>query len=107
MLVLIKGMEIPKECRECMLSEYHDRTGKTWCKPADKLLAEDRKPIQFDGRPDWCPIVEIKTPHGRLVDADELKTAFPVCDNSKPVLVSCVRATINHMPTVIESEGEG
>lgn len=36
----------------------------------------------------------------RLIDADELKTAFPACDNSKPVLVACVRATINHMPTI-------
>lgn len=36
----------------------------------------------------------------RLIDADELKTAFPTCDNSKPVLVACVRATIDHMPTI-------
>lgn len=36
----------------------------------------------------------------RLIDADELKTAFPTCDNSKPVLVASVRATINHMPTI-------
>lgn len=36
----------------------------------------------------------------RLIDADELKTAFPARDNSKPVLVACVRATINHMPTI-------
>lgn len=72
MSVLIKGMEIPKECRECMLSEYHDSTGKTWCKPADKLLANNRKPIMFDGRPDWCPLVELPEKHGDLIDADEL-----------------------------------
>ena len=36
----------------------------------------------------------------RLIDADELKTAFPTCDNSKAVLVASVRATINHMPTL-------
>ena len=36
----------------------------------------------------------------RAIDADELKTAFPVCDNSKPVLIASVRATINHMPTI-------
>lgn len=36
----------------------------------------------------------------RLIDADELKTAFPACDNSKPVLIASVRATINHMPTI-------
>ena len=38
----------------------------------------------------------------RLIDADELKTAFPTCDNSKNVLVASVRATINHMPTIEE-----
>lgn len=36
----------------------------------------------------------------RAIDADELKTAFPICDNSKPVFVACVLATINHMPTI-------
>lgn len=72
MSVFITGMEAPEDCRECMLLEYHDRTGKTWCKPADKLLAEDRKPIQFDGRPDWCPIAELPEKHGDLIDRDEL-----------------------------------
>jgi hypothetical protein len=23
-----------------------------------------------EGRPDWCPLIEIPTPHGRLIDAD-------------------------------------
>lgn len=38
----------------------------------------------------------------RLIDADELKTAFPTCDNSKSILIASVRATINHMPTIEE-----
>lgn len=38
----------------------------------------------------------------RLIDADELLTAFPIDD--EPMLTkSCVRMTIRHMPT-IESE---
>jgi hypothetical protein len=24
-------------------------------------------------RPDWCPLIEVPTPHGRLIDADEFK----------------------------------
>lgn len=36
----------------------------------------------------------------RLIDADELKMAFPTCDNSKRILIASVRATINHMPTI-------
>ena len=45
-------------------------------------------------------------PHGRLIDADELKTAFPRCDNSMDIKIASVRATINHALTVIEAEGE-
>lgn len=33
----------------------------------------------------------------RLIDGDELKTAFPCGEN---VRTECVRATIDHMPTV-------
>lgn len=43
----------------------------------------------------------------RAIDADELKTAFPVCDNSKPVLIASVRATINHMPTIEPQRKKG
>ena len=40
----------------------------------------------------------------RLIDADELKTAFPASENSTPVLIASVRATINHMPTIAQPE---
>ena len=42
--------------------------------------------------------------HGRLIDSDELKTAFP-CGES--VRTECVRATIDHMPTIIPADKEG
>ena len=71
MSLLIKGMKMPKDCRECLMQVYYS-SGKTWCKPADRLLAEDYKPIPFDGRPDWCPMVELPEKHGRLIDGDEL-----------------------------------
>ena len=43
----------------------------------------------------------------RAIDADDLKTAFPVCDNSKSVLIASVRATINHMPTIEPERKKG
>lgn len=69
MSVLVKNMTIPEDCRECRFMEYHCSTGKAWCTPADGLLAEDFKPIPFDGRPDWCPLVELPEKHGRLFDS--------------------------------------
>ena len=73
MSILVTGMEMPKDCRECPLQEYHERTGKTWCKPADRILAEDYKPIPFDGRPDWCPLVEVKTPQPEIKDEQAIE----------------------------------
>jgi hypothetical protein len=31
-------------------------------------------------RPNWCPLVEVKTPHGRLIDADEFKADYGMKD---------------------------
>ena len=42
-------------------------------------------------------------PHGRLGDLDELKTAFP-CGES--IRTESVRATIDHMPTIIQASTE-
>jgi hypothetical protein len=54
---------------------------------------------------DYCPLVEIPTPHGRLIDADALKTAFPTSENATNIKVSAVRRAINRMSTIIEAEG--
>lgn len=67
MSILIKGMEMPQKCGQCKLfhAEYpmycmavkgHRTVGTPYGMP----------------RPDWCPLVEIPTPHGRLGDLDAL-----------------------------------
>lgn len=106
MSILIRGMQMPSECRKCFMMHYA-MTGETYCEVNDKTLAKNYRPIEFDGRPDWCPLVELPEKHGRLIDADELKTAFPRCDNNMDIKIASVRATVNHMPTIIEAEGEG
>lgn len=50
--VLIRGMEMPERCGQCFL-----RVGN--CKQR----------IYMEQRPKGCPLVEIPTPHGRLIDA--------------------------------------
>lgn len=35
----------------------------------------------------------------RLIDADDLLTAFPIGDEPT-VTIACIRATIKHMPTI-------
>ena len=66
----IKGMEVPKDCGRCFVG---DRT------------------ICANG----CPLVTVKEPHGRLIDAEPLEHRSPK-----------LKALILQQPTVIEAEGE-
>ena len=59
MSILIKGMELPAECRECKMLTYYSTSGCSMCDITGNALARNFKPIPFDGRPDWCPLVEI------------------------------------------------
>lgn len=59
MSVLIKGMEMPHSCASC-LWEFQN-----YC-----YLINDR--VESCDRNTKCPLVELPTPHGRLIDADEL-----------------------------------
>lgn len=72
MSIVIRGLNKPRDCSECPVCVYHAETGKTWCIPQDKLLADNFRAIPFDGRDKGCTISELPEKHGRLVDADEL-----------------------------------
>jgi len=84
--ILIRGMEMPKNCPHCgfaaigyaspMSSDY-----TLYCRAADKFkdcateILKD-KPYEvishYNDRPDWCPLVPLPEGHGRLVDAREV-----------------------------------
>jgi hypothetical protein len=65
MSVLIKGMEMPQKCGQCKL--YHAE------RPMHCMAVEGHRTVGAPygmPRPDWCPLVELPVPHGRLIDAD-------------------------------------
>lgn len=69
MSVLVKNVEMPKNCCECFACKSN-LGGPLFCKA--KWVAfgkEDAEWLLFK-TPDWCPLVEIKTPHGDLIDID-------------------------------------
>ena len=92
MSILIKGMEMPRNCYEC----------KVW------FECFDEKP-HFNMIKSVCPLVEVKTPHGRLIDADKLlEKAYwdyneATHDYNNIKVVS--EYDIDDAPTVIEAEG--
>ena len=66
MSVLIKGMEIPKNCLWCKFSEC-EIANEYWCMLLNRYIEFDNKHRDED-----CPLVDIPVPHGRLIDADAL-----------------------------------
>ena len=103
MTVVVEGMDMPKACyyhdeqrrlRECPLLNY------------DVYCSILRRTCQFyEGkRPDDCPCKEVPTPHGRLIDADELiKHDHQHYEHLSDEFYITVR-DIENAPTVIEAE---
>ena len=113
MSILIRGMDMPESCDKCRfcVNGFTDDAPMYECavqsyENVSVLVESGGKP--FDFRPDWCPLVEILTPHGRLGDLDELMTELMDSDldhlqrdDWKEVIQIVADA-----PTVIEAEGE-
>ena len=102
MSVLIKGIEMPKNCDDCLF----DDGVHCMAYPLSENIVYDIA----GGKPDWCPLVEI-TKHGRLIDADAfLETLNPIkfedallyarIDRIKTVTIN----RIKDAPTVIGAE---
>lgn len=110
---------MPKDCRECRLIEYHSNLGETWCAPTVGLLAVNYKPIPFDGRPNWCPLVELPEKHGDLIDRDALRKDYKMnddcdtcvrdvrkCEYDRNYILMDFCSWLDNEPVVIEAEGE-
>lgn len=67
MSILIQGMAMPNRCFECI---FLTTVPNFFCLAGKRdLCAEHGINIS---RPNWCPLIEVHTPHGRLIDADAL-----------------------------------
>ena len=101
MSVLIKGMTMPNNCMECKIKAREDGFNKYVC-PFSGILCLSM------GIQDDCPLVELPSKHGRLIDADLLKNEYPHdTDWDYPVNTNhYVCESIDSAPTVIEAEGE-
>lgn len=81
MSILIKNMEIPEHCGYCRFR--YD--GICHALQKTQYAVTD------------CPLVSVPTPHGRLIDADELIDSLPV---DYPSVVMA----INTAPTIVPAE---
>ena len=66
MSIMIKGMEMPKTCKECPFSDH-----EAWC-----LIPGDWRERYYcpeDERSEHCPLIELP-PHEKSIDTDKLIT---------------------------------
>lgn len=97
MSIIVKGMEIPKNCWECIQLGFRTAIGCTeWTKISAGRCETERAYS--------CPIAVLPDKHGRLVDADESEKYFweHLDDNG---MAGAMNA-INDMPTIVEAEDE-
>lgn len=105
MSILIKGMEMPKNCSGCPLN--YDQmackvTGTRWWSDTMVLMGFDSdKEKLYD-----CPLVEIPTPHGRLIDVDDFMRHLIInTADLRTLSTGTVGRALHDTPTVIEAEG--
>ncbi len=101
MSILIKGIEMPKNCLNCPMCNGNDEC--VLQSEEDNALFET-----WEEQKDGCPLVEIPAPHGDLVDIDS-KITVAIKYGLK---VTTVRRLLNdtavRLPkTVIEAEDGG
>lgn len=106
MSILIKSMEMPKGCITCMFKSESLFNRTMWCEWLDDPLGDYTKCDEEWRHPD-CPLVEVSTPHDRLIDADVLNTDDMIESWVNGDLYRhewCIDEWINNAPTIIEAE---
>jgi hypothetical protein len=101
--ILIKGMKMPKGCHSgCPLTDSDAFT----CQITGKdIVIYDEDTIT--SRPSWCPLGDVPTPHGRLVEFIDVAARINEDDGTEEVCVGDVFKAYYEMknaPTVIEAE---
>jgi hypothetical protein len=64
--------EIPKNCFACPCGYETEGAFSNEC----QVLAREYEKDAVIARPNWCPLIEIPTPHGDLVDRTELLAEY-------------------------------
>jgi len=91
MSILIKGAEMPKNCEECPCIAWRYDDDSPACCVLQKDISDYTKRLAD------CPLVEIETPHGGLVDLNLLISNGVIDDydlHNIPTLAVIQNATV-------------
>lgn len=88
MSIIIKGMDMPKDCSYCILANEHING-----------LCKKKYYCRLEADFEHCPLVEIPTPHGRLIDRDAVPEV-----SADPYEEGAFQGTLDDMPVFLEAE---
>lgn len=97
MSILIKGATLPDSCWDCQPDFAYQIGCELWQDYEE--FCERRHPN--------CPLVEIPTPHGRLIDEKELLDKIKqgqYSEDINQVIYSVGADDIDNAPTILEAE---
>ena len=100
MSILIKSMKMPEDCGACDLCTGDGECMALYGENLWNYIPDDAKYFPNDWKYEKCPLVEVPTPHGRLIDADALDYKLGASD--RDIYVRCTLE--EDAPTVIEAE---
>lgn len=108
--VLVRGMKMPKSCFGCHLFNLDDQDlwcianhYAGYCRELSKYIDEDK--FVNERHPD-CPLIEVPTPHGRLIDIKSVEDGkfHAVGNDYQRWWNGALESVIDNAPTVIEAE---
>ena len=71
MSIIIRNAKMPRNCTGCPRKIFDQTRSEYHCLETMQILPSLNLSTAI--RPEWCPLQEIKEPHGRLGDLDELR----------------------------------
>ena len=89
--IYINGMRMPENCIKCPMQFG----GMCHVMPAEvdeSRVAPTVEEALKQGKPNWCPLVEVSEPHGDLIDRDAFRTDYGMgehCDKCENNSKSC------------------
>lgn len=108
MSIIVRNMDMPERCGRCHFVRWSNLHQTAWCTLAQEACFEDFSKDYKNRRADFCPLVEIPTPHGRLIDIKSVEYGkFTTVGNEyQRWWNGALESVIDNAPTVIEAEGE-
>lgn len=101
--ILIRGMEMPKNCSLCKLAQHRMLACSVMCPITGQTVGYYDE--GFHQEDHICPLVPLPEGHGRLIDADEFIERVRMDDRTTIIEEMHVAEILSEAPTIVPAEG--